>query len=58
MEFNSSYGGVQELISYSSMGEVWRYAVTQSGILNATIDRLWDVTNFQFYMGDLASVVP
>ena len=30
----------------------------QTGILNVTIDRMWDVPNFQFYMGDLANVVP
>lgn len=40
------------------MSEVWRYAVTRNGILNATVDRMWDSPHFQFYMGDLANVVP
>lgn len=51
------YGGIQELISMSTLSEAFRSFLTNGGF-NVNLDQKWDVDTFQFYMGDLANFVP
>lgn len=50
------YGGIQELISMSTLSEAFR-GFLENGGFNVDLDQKWNVDTFQFYMGDLANFV-
>ena len=53
----SSFGGVQEIITFSSL----KFIISQSlskGLYNVVLDKSWEVPVFQLYMGDLSNALP
>lgn len=55
--YNKDFGGMQEIYSLTSMRETLLHALDQ-GLLDVKPDRRWEVSAFQFYMGDLIRAVP
>ena len=45
---------MQEWYSMSTLSETFKYALAQ-GLYNVNLDKNWEVTAFQFYMGDLSN---
>jgi hypothetical protein len=51
-----SYGGLQEVYSIGLFRDTFRCAL-QRGYADRRLDRTYEVSQFQFYIGDLASFV-
>lgn len=51
-----SYGGVQEIISMGQVKATVQRAAAM-GLFNQVLDKRYEVTNFQFFIGDLGNFV-
>lgn len=55
--FSETEGGLQEVFSLAQVRNSLIFALEQ-GLGDVTVDKKWEVSAFQFYMGDLGNMFP